>query len=132
MARPCTCDRYRPGEPCDIKQDCHLCWLYHNEKAYKMLWDGVSGPFFYGWVLIAENDHDPRNWVHVACETSEPQAYEITERERQRAGSVRGLVTCSQMNPAEPGVWVNETPHRVESWVDRLTRLGQWPALPHS
>jgi Mannosyltransferase putative len=38
MARPCTCDRMKPGKPYDTDQ-CRLCWLYHNDTQYQELWD---------------------------------------------------------------------------------------------
>jgi hypothetical protein len=28
--RPCTCDR----------DGCRLCWLYHNDERYRLLWSG--------------------------------------------------------------------------------------------
>jgi hypothetical protein len=40
MTRPCTCDRLPPpGEPYSTAY-CRLCWLYHNDPAYKQHWDG--------------------------------------------------------------------------------------------
>ncbi len=124
MPRPCTCDRYRPGEDFDAQKDCRLCWLYHNRKDYRMHWDGVSGPFFYGWLLLAEDERDVSNWRQVACETTEAAAREETKRERQRTGAIRGMVTKHGMNPAEPAVWLGDTAHSPESLIDRLARLG--------
>mgnify|MGYP003395245730 CR=1 len=44
MARPCHCDRYRPGESFDPQQDCRLCFLYHNNVFYQQHWDGHAAP----------------------------------------------------------------------------------------
>lgn len=37
MNRPCTCDRFTPGEPFQHGQ-CRLCWLYANDPRYTALW----------------------------------------------------------------------------------------------
>jgi hypothetical protein len=43
MPRPCTCDRQNQGLPYTLDQ-CRLCWLYHNDQRYKVLWDGADLP----------------------------------------------------------------------------------------
>ncbi len=40
MTRPCTCDRFNPDPLAPYTLDqCRLCWLYHNDPAYRALWD---------------------------------------------------------------------------------------------
>jgi hypothetical protein len=45
MSRPCTCDLLPPppGEPYTAAY-CRVCWLYHNDPAYKALWDDTPQP----------------------------------------------------------------------------------------
>lgn len=36
-ARPCTCDRYTPGEPFVSGRDCPRCWVWHNNAEYRAM-----------------------------------------------------------------------------------------------
>jgi hypothetical protein len=38
--RPCTCEKIRPGELYTPDQ-CRVCWLYHNDPAYRQAWGGL-------------------------------------------------------------------------------------------
>lgn len=40
--RPCTCEDHQTG-PYGPGQ-CRLCWLYHNDPAYRALWDSHTMP----------------------------------------------------------------------------------------
>jgi hypothetical protein len=40
VTRPCTCDRFTPGQPFEIGRDCRICFLYHTDPAYNRLWGG--------------------------------------------------------------------------------------------
>ncbi len=42
MARPCFCDNLIYGAPWVSGVHCRLCWLYHNDKTYRTLWDDHS------------------------------------------------------------------------------------------
>jgi hypothetical protein len=76
--RPCTCESVRPG-PYTAGQ-CRLCWLYHNDPAYRALWGapgGADGPpapaarslpcLFLGPVLDKVGCACPARWLR-ACE----------------------------------------------------------------
>jgi serine/threonine protein kinase len=41
-SRPCGgCERGAPFDgPYDVKRQCRICWLYHNDAGYRKLWDG--------------------------------------------------------------------------------------------
>lgn len=42
--RRCTCERCEVGQP-EKEGDCHLCWLYHNVRKYRVHWGGPEeGP----------------------------------------------------------------------------------------
>ena len=74
--RPCTCENVRPG-PYTAGQ-CRLCWLYHNDPAYRALWGApgeAGGPptparslpcVFLGPVLDKVGCDCPARWLR-AC-----------------------------------------------------------------
>lgn len=43
MNRPCSCDRFTPGEAYQAGQ-CRLCWLYANDARYTKLWSEPAEP----------------------------------------------------------------------------------------
>lgn len=38
--RPCTCERYFPGQPWVQGRDCHLCWKHAHDPIYRQAWSG--------------------------------------------------------------------------------------------
>ena len=41
--RRCACDRCAKGEP-ERPGDCHLCWLFWNDQAYRRHWSDETLP----------------------------------------------------------------------------------------
>jgi hypothetical protein len=79
MTRPCFCDRAACGQPYTPEQ-CRVCWLYHNDRDYRALWDGeTSAPaprslpcLYLGDVLDRLDCACPGRWlrgcaVHTVC-----------------------------------------------------------------
>ena len=59
MNRPCTCEQCTPGQPYTPDQ-CRVCWLYHNDSAYRTLWNSQeahsrNGPCIHRGDLLRED-----------------------------------------------------------------------------
>ncbi len=61
MPRPCRCDNALVSQPYTLDQ-CRLCWLYHNDLAYRQLWDDEAEP---------ASVPAPRSCLYLGDETGE-------------------------------------------------------------
>lgn len=84
MPRPCTCDRYRPGEPYVRGRDCAQCWLWNEEPDHPAVrvWNG-----------------EPPAAASAPCAYQGPP---LTGPERQAAGLSHQRVWLHCLHPDRP------------------------------
>ncbi len=100
MPRPCICDRFVQGQPYTQDQ-CRLCYLYHHDPQYKVLWDNGYDttpshcPYLHKRVRNDVGEVVSRETDTTCCGKKALDLYHCRCVSRRHAGEVLDTVTLA-------------------------------------